>query len=334
MEALDHYLKYVKIFLPRAQQDDIIRELSEDIQSQAEVKEAELGRPLNRMEQKQLVGRLGHPALLAGRYGPRRQLVGPELFPFYWRVLTLALGANLLAHGIAMAVSFASGRLVNPTLRAVSAGFGLFITFGVVTIVFAVLDYARPKAIFGRRWDSSRMDTNTVVRVRRGSHPISRLVTGIIFMAWWVAAHRSPALILGAGSEVFQLGPVWDSVYPWILTFALVSIVNAGLDLLHVIRPQPTRVHFAMKLIGSCGGLAVLIFLLTTGDFVVLADASAPSTRLDFSLKVINQSIYWGLAIGSVLLAGLAMIELRAWNREGSAQQPPHPRARGFVPGK
>src|SRR6185295_5276432 len=97
MDLFDRYLTAVKLFLPREQQDDIIRELSEDIHARVEDKQAALGRPLTRAEEKELVRQLGHPALLAGRYGPRRQLIGAELFPFYWLVLRLALGANLLS---------------------------------------------------------------------------------------------------------------------------------------------------------------------------------------------------------------------------------------------
>src|SRR5947207_10379253 len=140
MELLDRYLMAVKMFLPRAQQDDIIRELSEDIHSQVEAKETELGRRLTTSEQKQLIAQLGHPALLAGRYGPRRQLIGPEIFPFYWLVLKLSLGANAVAQIIAVVAAIAAGRSIHPGLRAFSAIAALFICFGIVTIVFAMLD--------------------------------------------------------------------------------------------------------------------------------------------------------------------------------------------------
>jgi hypothetical protein len=316
MELFDRYLKLVKFFLPRAQQDDIIRELSEDIQSQVEEKEAILGRPLNKAEQQELVGQLGHPALLAGRYGPRRQLIGAELFPFYWLVLRLALGANLLAQCLATAIALAGDRPVNPILRLVSAAFALFATFGVVTIVFAALDYSRPNAIFRRRWDPSRLSAETIGRVRRESHPISRLVWGVLFVAWWIAARRFPALVLGAGADVFRLGPVWDSVYFWILAFAGVSLANASLDLLHLIRPQRRGVHFAMKLIGGCGGLAVLLFLLTTGHFVVLANPAAASPRLSVALTVINQSIYWTLSVAALIVGVQTFRAVRWWRRD------------------
>lgn len=45
---IDRYLRAVREQLPRGQQDDIIGELSEDLRSQVEDREAELGRPRSR----------------------------------------------------------------------------------------------------------------------------------------------------------------------------------------------------------------------------------------------------------------------------------------------
>ena len=108
MNIVDRYLLAVRAFLPRATQEDIIKELSEDIRSRIEDREEALGRPLTAAEEESLVKELGHPALLAGRYGPRRRLIGPELFPFYWLVLKLALGVGVAVH-LAIAIAMFSG---------------------------------------------------------------------------------------------------------------------------------------------------------------------------------------------------------------------------------
>ena len=50
MELLDRYVRAVKTYLPRAQQDDIVKELSANLQAQMEDREAELGRPLSEAE--------------------------------------------------------------------------------------------------------------------------------------------------------------------------------------------------------------------------------------------------------------------------------------------
>jgi hypothetical protein len=214
-------------------------------------------------------------------------------------------------------------------LRVLAAAFALFVTFGMVTIIFGVFDFLRPQAIFERRWNPNRLDTETlgdamerahVVRRRRGSHPITRLVSAVIFLAWWIAARRAPALILGAGVDVFTLGPVWNAVYPWIVTCTLVSIANAVIDLA---RPQRTHVHFALKVIGGSGGLAVLLFLLSKGNFVILADPAAEMGRLRLALSVINQTIYWSLSCTAIVVGLLTVKDLRSWLDQGNLR-PPH----------
>src|SRR5271166_2504755 len=91
MELIDRYLQSVKWMLPRKQQDDVIRELSDEILSQVEEKEAALGRPLTEDEQAALLKQLGHPMLLASRYSKRRYLIDPSVFAIYWMVLRLVL---------------------------------------------------------------------------------------------------------------------------------------------------------------------------------------------------------------------------------------------------
>ena len=50
MALVDRYLHAVKFWLPRNQKDDIIAELSEDLRSQIEDQEAELGHKLTDAE--------------------------------------------------------------------------------------------------------------------------------------------------------------------------------------------------------------------------------------------------------------------------------------------
>ena len=60
MQLLDRYLQAVRFFLPRRNQD-IVRELSENLLSQIEDREESLGRPLSEDEQADLLRRHGHP---------------------------------------------------------------------------------------------------------------------------------------------------------------------------------------------------------------------------------------------------------------------------------
>jgi hypothetical protein len=69
-ELLDRYLHAVRFWLPKAQQQDIVAELSEDLNSQIEEKQAELGRKLNETEVDAILKQRGRPLLVANRYLP------------------------------------------------------------------------------------------------------------------------------------------------------------------------------------------------------------------------------------------------------------------------
>ena len=92
MELLDRYLHALKTYLPKAQQRDIVAELSDNILSDVEEQEALLGRTLNRAEEVAVLRKYGHPLLAAGRYLPQQYLIGPGLYAYYWFALKVADG--------------------------------------------------------------------------------------------------------------------------------------------------------------------------------------------------------------------------------------------------
>src|SRR5258705_1820297 len=91
MELLDRYLQAVQFFLPKKHKADIIAELSEDLHSQIEEKETELGRTLTESEVEAILKRCGSPWEVASRYLPQRYLIGPTLFPAYQFFLGILL---------------------------------------------------------------------------------------------------------------------------------------------------------------------------------------------------------------------------------------------------
>src|SRR5262249_49438518 len=153
----------------------------------------------------------------------RRQLIGAEMFPFYWLVLRLALGANLFAQIIAVTAAVASGRSIDAALRMFSGIAALFICFWIVTIGFALLHRYRPARLSLRSWDPDRLPAASL-RPYRGSHPVTRIVTGMLFVAWWSATKPFPALVLGGGAELFAFGPAWASMHAVVLVLGLISI--------------------------------------------------------------------------------------------------------------
>lgn len=109
MDTFERYFQMLRLFLPKDQRDDIIRELSGEIRSQVADKEAELGRPLSPDEQAAVIGQYGHPLLIVARYRPQRSLIGPVVFPYYWLVLKVVVGLMVAGHIIVAVVLLAGG---------------------------------------------------------------------------------------------------------------------------------------------------------------------------------------------------------------------------------
>ncbi len=164
MELLDRYLQAVKFWLPKGQKQDIIAELSEDIRSQIEEKENELGRKLNEAEAEAIFKRVGRPVLVANRYSPQQYLIGPLLFPIYRFVLKIVA----LCYLVPWVLAWIGFMIYDPGFRAKHSGGTLigalgsvwgplwlaaFCACGVVTIVFAVLERAQTKSGFLEDWD-------------------------------------------------------------------------------------------------------------------------------------------------------------------------------------
>ena len=91
MDLIERYLQAVRHWLPTTKRHDIIAELSEDIHSQIDEREASLGRPLTETEVEAMLLERGRPMLVASRYLPQEYLIGPELFPIYRFVLKIVL---------------------------------------------------------------------------------------------------------------------------------------------------------------------------------------------------------------------------------------------------
>src|SRR5690606_13642367 len=142
MDLIERYVAAVRRHLPTSANADIVSELSDNLRSQAEEREHELGRPLNEGEQAALLKPHGHPWLMASRYMPQQHLVGPALYPYYRQAL------QIVVFWVVLPMTLVGGALAainsdHPSLwisRVLGAAWnGAIYSVGIVTIVFAIL---------------------------------------------------------------------------------------------------------------------------------------------------------------------------------------------------
>lgn len=322
MEILDRYLKAVKFWLPSEQKQDIIAELSEDIRSQIDDKESELGRPLNEAEVDAILKQGGPPMLVAQRYLPPRYLIGPALFPMYWFVLRLGwlciygpwliivIGLKILASfGAAHTGAVASG-MFEPFFRS------LFIQFAVVTGVFVAIERTHAKAAWLKDWNPRKQlkvrDPNRVPR----SSSISELAWYVMLLLWWANALRLPAI-----SEVsITMAPAVSRLY-WPI---LVLILCQGIiDCVNALRPQWNPRRAALR--GIVDGLSFLVvgyFLLIWaqgGALVAVTGAKLSSSDIAAAQKAIT----YGWSVVLLIWAAVSYAARTFQDARRAASKPP-----------
>jgi hypothetical protein len=124
MDLIEEYLKAVAALLPRAQREDIVAELRDTILTRKEEREAGLGRPLTSDEIEALLREVGHPVVVAARYGEGPQhVVGPMLYPYWLFVVKAVLVIQaILACVVFVFSSLAYGDVGYGFIRALAVG--------------------------------------------------------------------------------------------------------------------------------------------------------------------------------------------------------------------
>lgn len=288
MELLARYLQEVRRYLPRAQQDDILAEMSDTLQSQIEDKDAQLGRPLTTEEESDLLKAYGHPKTVASRYYAQQYLIGPALFPFY--LYTLKFVFFIL---FALAVAGVTVRAL--TSGDWSASLGIFwglmwgsvlSAIGGVTLVFALIEYWHIKHAKPLSSDSvTRWDPRSLPAVTTGK-PVSRVqsVIEIAFMAIviaWLAkvpAARSLIAFTMQGPGGSYLTSVPFTLTGWWHDLAIAWLIVAGVtivaDVVNLIRPEWTKVRAATQVATNAFLLILVASLFRYHTFIMAAPAA------------------------------------------------------------
>src|SRR3954471_16891848 len=263
MELVERYLQAVRFWLPKNQKQDIIAELSEDIRSQVEDREAELGRKLNETEVAGLLKQRGRPVLVANRFLPQESLIGPVLFPIYVFVLKVVAAfyvAPWILVWIGVAVSRASHSDQSP-LEAVASFWTAFwpmafFMVGAITTVFAVLERVQAKSGFMEKWDPRKLppvrDPNRI----KFSNSVGEVTMNIVFCIWWLwwaGGHWYPSLVHFPGITV-TLAPVWRYFF-W--GYLLVFLGNIAGSAVNIFRPYWTLQRAVFRLLSDGVGCAL-----------------------------------------------------------------------------
>lgn len=342
MDLVENYVKAVSKALPEEQRADVAAELSEDIRSEIEDREREMGRALTDAEQEAVLRKRGNPLVLAARYRQDqrsvafgKQIIGPVLYPFYIRVLSFNLGLTLLVIAVIFTALAVSGQKITFSDIASTLWLQLVIQLGAVTVIFWFVEMNLKKN--PDRWQMTcspggfpldlKIETRTskktkgnVKNVKEISRfdSISILVACGVALAWMTEVKHFPFLILGPAAAFLKLAPVWYQVYLPIAALTAAEMVRASINL---VRPDWVRFRaWCGVLIHACG-LALVCFLIGACSWVVAASANG-QTPADYvrAAAAVNQWFLYGLVAAAALSAAMLVRRVIRLVRQPSAK--------------
>ncbi len=309
MELIDQYLKAVRLmllFMPRAHKDDIIKELGEDLRSQIEVRETELGHPLAETEQEAILKRYGHPLLVASRYrGGKgslafgRVLIGPELFPYYLTILCInfavTIGLFLVIDIIGFIGGIPASRIIGGAVKWPGLLLPLLVQLIVITAFYIALD------CWKYRW-TQRVMVRTSSLPPPGWQTILGIVIWSMVALWWAFVRLFPMLVFGRQVTNLRLGPAWLELFLPMLLLLLAGIVQRAI---YLARPNLFLFHAGMRLLVNLLALIFLYGMRGSRIFVAVADKASDPARAGYIAQAFNGAIFWGLLSWAWIYLGI-----------------------------
>ena len=191
--------------------------------------------------------------LVAGRYAPRQQLIGPVFFPIYVFALKLGLG-----------VGAARDRRRGRDRAALRGGSVPHFVDGMLAIP-AGRSWSLPGRRSGSRWWTwpaarrklkpdwdPRKIPDWMVGGRRPDrlpdriHAVVEVIFGVLGLGWLLMVPTSPWLAMGPLSTVLAFAPVWRI---WYVPLVLVGVANLALDAYGLFHPTRTARRVTLKLV-------------------------------------------------------------------------------------
>jgi len=316
-DLIDRYLQAVGFWLPRAQKQDILAELSEDLRSQIEDRESELGRAMTESEVADLLKKRGRPILIAGQFLPQRGLIGPALYPIYVFVLKIVA----LCYVIPWLVVWFGILLFHQTQAAAhlsgewqslgSLWTIVFTQFGIITLIFAVIDRVSAKSTGCSDWDPRKLPkVKLETATKRRTNAVCGIVFGIFGLLWLLAIPDYPFLIIGPAAYLVRGAPIWQTVYWPLVALAVAGIFEHDVRLL---RPELTWFPPTFKIATTLLSAWIINALLHTQTYVlpVGPQGAGVAAAVNLSILITSGVLAVCAVVGLVVYGWQAIREIR-----------------------
>lgn len=344
MTLLDKYLNNLARLLPSNQREDILRELREDIRSEMEDKESELGRPLSDAEQLELLKRRGTPLQVAAGYTQNKgtlsfgpQLIGPVLFPFYARVLVFNLGLTFVIVGAIFAALSLAGQQFRLADLFSNVMLQILLQLTAVTVIFVLVERHLDSHSYSyKRQDvqvelAAKIKQDVLTRIGKPQEisrfdSIAVLVASSVALLWLQSLWAKPFLIFGPAASQIAFAPIWHRIYLPTVFLMLIAILRAAIN---IAQPNWIRFRDVVAVLQDAGALAVIYALMFAHQWVVPVSDAATNPGSQHIANAINTWTPYGIWAAALIAIAQTMHSLARlyknwrWNSSSKPVKPP-----------
>jgi hypothetical protein len=261
---IERYVAAVGRHLPAATRNDVQLELRTALQDALEERGLDADKKEDEAGVVALLKEYGRPEAMAVSYGTQSYLVGPLLFPHYLTVLRIVGTVITIVNLVGLALSvFQTGA----PFDALGSTFGnymgsLFTGFGIVTIVFAILERNAPefKIEEDEDWDPRQLP-GPVEETERADVPT--IVAELFFLIAFIGLIRmTPAWVPADLPEPLTFFPIMlGKLVPFFGWFQLLWGAEFALKFAVLIRGRWNLATRIVETVLAFAGLAVAVLV-------------------------------------------------------------------------
>lgn len=258
MELIDRYVLAVGRHLPAKKRADIQSELRSSLMDSLEARA-----PGNPTEDDvvALLKEVGPPEKVAASYWPEGQyLIGPSLFPLFRMVVGIALTVFVVVQLVALGAAL----IFDPQAFPVWSFLGdivdsVFFAFGVIVIVFVVLQYFGVRPQTGKEeWDPRNLPAIDQPDQVKRTDLVIEITLSLVFLAILLFLPDRLGFVVHPGGEII-LNPLLPAFLPWIGLAILLSIV---LDVFLLWRGRWEIWSRLLKIGVNLFGIVLLVYMI------------------------------------------------------------------------
>lgn len=226
MDLIERYVYQVGRRLPRKTREDIQAELRSTLVDTLENRVE--GEP-NQEDVVKLLQEFGPPQKVAASYWPRGQyLIGPSLFPLFRMVVAIALTVFVIVQLVLLGVALVFNQEVLTFASALDIFWELvgsvFTSFGIIVIVFAILQYFEVKPeVDDAEWDPRDLPQIEPQDSVNRSGTVVEITINLLIIAVLLFLPDKIGVVFSPGMEI-QLNPVIAHYIPLIIASILLGV--------------------------------------------------------------------------------------------------------------